>query len=296
MTRSTDPPGGVTQLERRTEDGPDGLPRLTTEDFQRLSSFLYAEVGHHLPPSKKTMLETRLRKRLAALGYRRYRDYVDFILSMAGRDSELVPLFDLVTTNKTDFFREPHHFDFMNATILPAFTEKRPFLTWSAGCSSGDEPYTVAMVLAEHAAATPGFSFRILATDISTRVLATAKAGIYSDDKVDPVPKAMARKYLMRGKGELAGKVRIVPELREKIAFHRLNFMDPDFGIDARFDIAFCRNVIIYFDKKTQRDVLSRIVRHIIPGGHLFIGHSESIYGMDLPLVNVGPTVFRKVN
>jgi chemotaxis protein methyltransferase CheR len=213
---------------------------------------------------------------------------------------ELVSLIDVVTTNKTDFFREPKHFNFLVETALPELTARdgggRPLLIWSAGCSSGEEPYTLAMVLSEYGQTHPGFRFRILATDISTNVLAKAEMGVYSSDVVDPVPPALKRKYLMGSRDPGSGKVRVVPELRRLIEFRRLNFMDADYRMTEKADAIFCRNVIIYFDRATQEKVLQRLSKHLAPRGYMFVGHAETLHDMDLPLTPVAPALYRKAD
>jgi chemotaxis protein methyltransferase CheR len=204
----------------------------------------------------------------------------------------------MVTTNKTDFFREPDHFDYLTRTVLPDWClrhEGARLNIWSAGCSSGEEPYTLAMVLSEYAVSHPGFDFRILATDISTRVLEKAKAAIYPEALVEPVPMNLKKKYLLRSKDRSSGMVRIVPELREKVRFRRLNFMDQDFGMRDQLDIIFCRNVIIYFDRPTQEKLLQRFHRQMKPGAFIFMGHSETLSGLNVPLTSVYPTVYRKL-
>ena len=167
-------------------------------------------------------------------------------------------------------------------------------MVWSAGCSTGQEPYTLAMVLSEFAASQPDFDFQILATDISTRVLEKAKDAIYAEELLSPVPQLMKKKYLLRSKDRTSGLVRIAPELREKVRFRRLNFLEGDFGVREPLDIIFCRNVIIYFDRKTQERLLQRFHSHMRPGAHIFMGHSETLSGLDVPLVSVFPTVYRK--
>jgi chemotaxis protein methyltransferase CheR len=215
-------------------------------------------------------------------------------------DEELVHMIDIVTTNKTDFFREAQHFDFLTNKAVPALMQqhsagiRRKLRVWSAGCSSGEEPYTLAMTLSEMQERYEGFDFEILATDISTRVLQKAALGIYEEEKVAPVPMNMKKKYLLRGRGGQQGQVRITPELRKMIRFSRLNFMDDDFGIRDRMDIIFCRNVIIYFDRVTQERLLKRFCQQLVPGGFIFMGHSETLNGMDLPLTLVAPTTYRK--
>jgi chemotaxis protein methyltransferase CheR len=206
----------------------------------------------------------------------------------------------MVTTNKTDFFREPAHFDYLSRTVLPQFAAKtggdpyRKFMIWSAGCSSGDEPYTLAMVLQDFAERSPGFSYFILATDISTRVLEKASKAIYEGEKIRPVPVDFQRKYLLRSKDRSKDLYRIVPELREKLRFRRLNFMDGDFGFREPLDAIFCRNVIIYFDRPTQERLLRKFAGCLAPHGYMFMGHSETLHGLEVPFVQVAPTIYRR--
>jgi len=279
---------------REHEDG------MSYGDFMRMSKLIYEKCGIKMPDTKKTMLEARLGKRLKEMKMRSFHEYCDYLFSRKGMERELVIMIDLVTTNKTDFFREPSHFDHMLHKILPEWITSRTsvsakkFKVWSAGCSTGEEPYTLAMVLCEFAAECPGFDYSIMATDISTRVLETAVRGVYEEEKVIPVPLALKKKYLLKSKDKKIGLVRIVPELREKIRFRRLNFMDTDFGISEKFDIIFCRNVVIYFDSNTQERLLNKFYSLMAKDAHLFMGHSETINGLKVPLVMVYPTVYRK--
>lgn len=270
---------------------------LSKNDFSRLSEFIYKECGIKMPPAKKTMLEARLQKRLRTLGINSFSAYCDFLFSTDGLQLELVQMIDLVTTNKTDFFREPDHFDYLVNHVLPQWIDKgggRRLNVWSAGCSTGEEPYTLAMVLQEYAEEVPGFTYSIMATDISTRVLEKARTAIYDEDRVIPVPMSLKKKYLLRSKDRSNGLVRIVPELRSKVCFQRLNFMDDSFGLRDRLDVIFCRNVIIYFDRPTQKRLLHKFIDNMAPGGYIFMGHSETLNGLDLPLLAVHPTVYRK--
>lgn len=273
---------------------------MNDREFSRFAEFIYDQCGIKMPPVKKTMLEARLQKRLRTLGIGSFQDYADYLFSNDGAGPELVHLIDVVTTNKTDFFREPAHFDYLVNTALPGLAASRGtgfrkgLSLWSAGCSSGEEPYTLAMVLSEFAEQNQGFSYNILASDICTTVLDKAKTAIYLEERVEPVSLPFKRKYLLRGKDRQAGLVRIVPELRNRIRFRRLNFMDDDFGFREPFDIIFCRNVIIYFDKRTQERLINKFCRHLIPGGYLFMGHSETLSGLDVPLVQVASTIYRK--
>ncbi|MEW5746881.1 MAG: protein-glutamate O-methyltransferase [Nitrospirota bacterium] len=277
-----------------------GTAAMSEKDFKRLSEFIYGECGIKMPPSKKTMLEARLQKRLRSLGLRSFAEYCDYLFSPEGVEREMVSMIDMVTTNKTDFFREPTHFDYLTRTALPQLIRsegagtERTLTVWSAGCSSGEEPYTLAIVLSEFAEQYRGFSFTILATDISTRVLEKAKTGIYEADRVEPVAPALLQKYFLRSKDRSKGLVRVVPELRETVKFRRLNFMDEDFGFREPIDVIFCRNVIIYFDRPTQERLLNKFCRHLGPRGYLFMGHSETLNGLNVPLVSAAPTVYRR--
>jgi chemotaxis protein methyltransferase CheR len=203
---------------------------------------------------------------------------------------------DAVATNKTDFFREPYHFDFLLTKGLPELASfHREIKVWSAGCSTGEEPYTLAMVLSEFVQQN-GLNFSILATDISTRALQKAKRAIYDHERIGPVPPELRRKYLLRGKGHREGFIRIKPSLRSKVQFMRLNLTDPGFDDLAEpVHIIFCRNVMIYFDPPTQKDLVRRFCRYLPHNGYLFTGHSESHLGNNLPLVQVAPTIHRRV-
>lgn len=273
--------------------------KLSDRDFEKLSAFIYDTCGIKMPPSKKLMLEGRLRKRLRVLELNSFSEYVEHIFGNAGRD-EIGHMIDVVTTNKTDFFREPAHFDYLTGNVLPELAQKygvgyrQPFTMWSAGCSSGEEPYTMAMVLKNYAEMNASFSFSILGTDISTIVLSKAKDAVYDIEKVSTVPQHMLKKYVLRGKGEKSHLVRMSPELRNSVQFGRLNFMDDDFGLRQQFDVIFCRNVIIYFDRPTQERLVWKFHRHMRPGGYLFMGHSETLHGLNVPLVSVAPTIYKK--
>jgi chemotaxis protein methyltransferase CheR len=274
---------------------------LSNGDFARMSRLIYDECGIKMPDVKRTMLEARLGRRLKSLGLHSFGEYCDYLFSREGMEQEVVLMIDLVTTNKTDFFREPAHFDHMLLKVLPEWARngnklpERKLKVWSAGCSTGEEPYTLAMVLNEFALECPGFDYRILATDISTRVLEMAMRAVYEEEKIEPVPQPLKRKYLLRSKDRSSGLVRIVPEIRAKVRFRRLNFMDADFGIPDKFDIIFCRNVVIYFDRPTQERLLKKFYAHLATDGYIFMGHSETLNGLDVPLVMVHPTVYKKV-
>ncbi|MFW5791818.1 MAG: CheR family methyltransferase [Desulfohalobiaceae bacterium] len=269
--------------------------RLPARLFREFSRIISRECGIKLPENKKIMLESRMRKRLRELSLGSFEEYRNFFHGPK-RDQELTHLIDVVTTNTTEFFRETSHFEVLSQRILPEWASRHPrqaYRAWSAGCSSGEEPYTLAMVLHEYEAADPGFDFTILATDISTRILQRAVKGIYPGERAGKIPRNLQHKYLLRSRDKAVGLVRMAPEVRARVEFARLNLME-EFDLAKRMDGVFCRNVLIYFDRPTQDLVLRRICRHLAPGGHLFIGHSESLSGMGLPLRPVAPTVYRK--
>jgi chemotaxis protein methyltransferase CheR len=271
---------------------------LSDREFFRLKEFIYRECGIKITEAKRTMLEARLQKRLRTLGLASFAQYCDYLFSPRGMGEERVSMIDVVTTNKTDFFREPGHFEFLTLKALPDLVRsaggRRSVTIWSAGCSSGEEPYTLAMILEEFVANNRSMDYTILATDISTRVLDKARLAIYDDDQIAPIPIELRKKYLLKSRKAENRSYRIAPELRERVRFGRLNFMEEDFGFRETIDIIFCRNVIIYFDKPTQEKLLNRFCEYLSSDGFLFMGHSETLLGMRVPLVQVAPTVYRK--
>jgi chemotaxis protein methyltransferase CheR len=250
--------------------------------------------------NKVPMLQSRLMRRIRQLGMTSLDEYQNYLFSSANAEEERVQFIDAVTTNKTDFFREAQHFDYLVNTALPALVamglSNGRLKVWCAGCSSGEEPYTLAMVLSEYAREYPGFDFTIMATDISTRVLEHARLGIYEAPRIEPIPMALRHRYLLRSCDPQKRVVRIIPELRGKITFRRLNFMDADYGLRDTFDVIFFRNVMIYFDKPTQETVLHKQCRHLRAGGYLFVGHSESLAGLNVPVSITNSAVFRKTS
>ncbi len=272
--------------------------RMTDEDFDRLSSFVFQQSGIKMPPIKKIMLQSRLQKRLRELKILSFKEYADFVFSDEGQKNEIVHMLDAVSTNKTDFYREPVHFDFLRDKILPDFMEKERINTlkvWSAGCSSGEEPYTIAIILNEFRGEYPGFDYDILGTDISTKILQQANTAIYKEDRINVVPLNIKKKYFLRSKNKENKTVRVLKLLRDKIRYQRLNFMDTSYNVADIFDVIFCRNVLIYFNRETQEQVLNRLCQKLKSGGYLFIGHSESILGMNLPLKQIKPTIYERI-
>lgn len=270
------------------------------EDFKRLGAFIHAELGIKMPDAKRGMVESRLRRRLTVLGMTSYSDYCTFLFSPAGMEKELVEFINVITTNKTDFFREGHQFVYLKETALPELMEsgivRGSFSVWSSACSRGHEPYTLAMVLAEFGRTRGNLSFHILGTDISTRVLDIAKKAVYDHEEIEPVPLDLRKRYLLRSRDREKRLVRIVPGLRSRVKFRRLNLMDDQYPMVDQMDVIFCRNVMIYFERQTQEALLARLCRHLKAGGYLFVGHSEVIQCRKLPLVNRGASIYRKIS
>jgi chemotaxis protein methyltransferase CheR len=292
----------VSSPEREMSDGvlPADALNLSAESFTRFADFITRELGIKMNETKVSMLQSRLMRRLRHLGLSSLDDYQEYLFNSPNADEERIHFIDAVTTNKTDFFREPQHFDYLTRTAIPNLASRYGaggtwrFKLWCAGCSTGEEPHTQAMVLGEYARQNSGFDFVILATDISTRVLAHARRGIYEEERIEPVAMALRQRYLLRSKNAAQPLVRVVPELRRRIHFHRLNFMDADYNVRDQFDVIFFRNVMIYFDKPTQEAVINKLCRNLKPGGYLFAGHSESLAGLNIPVTPVASAVFRK--
>ncbi|WP_315703111.1 MULTISPECIES: CheR family methyltransferase [unclassified Bradyrhizobium] len=272
--------------------------QLSDRHFRSIAQLIETEVGIKLPAAKRLMLEGRLHKRVRALNFSGISEYVETLFEPGQLEVELTHLIDVVTTNKTDFFREPSHFEFMRDVAVAELLKARgrkDLKIWSAACSMGMEAYTAAMVL-DDMTRTGGrsFQFRILGTDISTTVLAFAKAAIYTRDVLAPVPQEFAKRYFLRSRDRTSGEVRIVPELRRLTNFMRMNLMDGSYPVDRDVDIIFCRNVLIYFERETQRKVIEQLCSHLRPGGYLMVGHSESMIHSVVPgLKQVQPTIFR---
>ncbi|WP_317898016.1 CheR family methyltransferase [Aurantibacillus circumpalustris] len=273
---------------------------LSDKDFTKLSNFIFSNYGIKMPPAKKGMLQARLQSRLRATNIGSFKEYCDYIFSLNNTDPEVVQMIDVVSTNKTDFYRESAHFDFMLSTALPEFDKqyrRENLKVWSSACSSGEEVYTIAMVISEYLENNKNFDYSVLGTDISSRILAKASNAIYGEDRVEGIPLNIKRKYLLRSKNRENPSVRLIPEIRKRASYQRLNLMDEQYSSVPRdFDIVFCRNVLIYFDRPTQESVINKLCRHLKPGGYFFLGHSESITGIDVPLKQIKPTIFKKID
>ena len=272
---------------------------LSTGDFNRLSSFIESQIGIKMPVTKNRMLEARLRKRLKNLKMSSYTRYCDYLFSREGMEKELEHFINAITTNKTDFFRESDHFEFLVRRAVPELIAssgagvKTPLHLWSAACSRGNEAYTMAIVLNEFAENFPGlnFDYSILGTDISTRVLEIAQRAVYSHEEIEPVAHELREKYFLRSRDRAKNLVRVTSAIREKARFRQLNLMDNDFRLRESMDIIFCRNVIIYFDKRTQDTLIGKLCRNLKKNGYLFMGHSEVLDCHSLPLASVATAV-----
>lgn len=274
---------------------------LSMSDFKKLGRFIESYIGIKMPSSKIRLLESRLRKRLRVLGIETYNDYCKYLFSDRGMEKELINFINVVTTNKTDFFREPGQFKYLFEHAIPDILQtgesgsnKRLFF-WSAACSRGNEPYSLAIVLSEYLRTYTNikFEYTILATDISTTVLEDARKAIYPFNEIEPVPKEIRMRYFMKSRNPENQVARIIPELRSKIRFHRLNLMN-DFQCSEQMDVIFCRNVFIYFDKKTQVRIANKLCDKLRPNGYLFMGNSEMLNCPDLPVLSVGPSIYKK--
>jgi chemotaxis protein methyltransferase CheR len=276
---------------------------MSDREFSVLADLIWEESGIRLTPQKQTMLACRLAARLRATGLETFAEYYDLVASPEGRLTELPEMIDAVSTNKTEFFREPSHFTFLATKAVPFLLGRpgrqsgEPFRVWSAACSTGEEPYTAAMVLADKLGLpqTLGATRRyaIVATDINREVLARARAAVYPLAEIEPVPTEFRARYLMYGKGARKGLCRVVPELRAMVTFAWYNLLSNEECVQDMQDVIFCRNVLIYFDRPTQERVVRALASRLRPGGYLFIGHSESLTGISGDLRWVAPTIYQ---
>ncbi|MEJ2363458.1 MAG: protein-glutamate O-methyltransferase CheR [Deltaproteobacteria bacterium] len=264
--------------------------------FNKFRALIYAKAGINLSPEKKELLHARLGKRLRACKIASYEKYYDLIVRDAD-GAELTHFINSISTNFTSFFRELNHFKVLEETLLPRLISRSgnrgPLQIWSAACSSGEEPYTLAMVLEDYFQRNRGTGYRIVATDISTRVLNQARQGVYPADRMDKVPEYFLRRYFQRGVGKSTGYFRIKTAIRERITFQYFNLMER-FPWQNEIDIIFCRNVMIYFDRKTQQQLVQKFYDALVVGGYLLIGHSESISSVSHRFHQIEATVFRK--
>jgi chemotaxis protein methyltransferase CheR len=267
---------------------------LTDAEFTRFRGLIVEHTGINLKDNKRDLLVARLTQHIRSLGLPSFTAYYEYVV----RDSSGEALRDFInriTTNKTSFFREPHHFEFLRARLIPDLRRRgqRELRIWSAGCSTGEEPYSIAMTVEEALGKHHGWNVRILATDIDTQVLERAQAGTYPLAALEGFSPEHRRAWFLRGYGEFAGHAQVRPELRRMVEFQRLNFKETAWNIRSRFDLIFCRNVIIYFERSLQQLIVGRLAAFLKPDGYFFSGHSENLFWLRDLLLPVEPTVYR---
>ena len=274
---------------------------LTEKEFSLFRELIYKEAGISLGNGKQQLVESRLSKRLRLCNLTSFTQYYKYLNENDRNGEERLKMINALTTNKTDFFREQHHFDYLKSTVFPMLEQKaretgeRKIRIWSAACSTGEEPYTLGMTVLDYFGPTAfhGWDIRILASDVDTDVLNHAQKGVYAADRVSDVPPEILKRHFLKTSKDPEAPVQIRPELQELITFRRINFIEPQWPINTYFDIIFCRNVMIYFDEATQDRLLSRFADQLVPRGHLFIGHSESILRLDQIYASLGTTMYR---
>lgn len=276
---------------------------LSDELFLTIGKMITERYGIKMPPEKKIMFQARLQRRLRELEINSFETYATKLFGDKADSEEFGILADYISTNKTDFFREPNHFSFLTDQVLAEIYQhenilRNPYLNiWSAGCSSGQEAYSIAITLEEfRTRRNTKLDYSILATDISGRMLKQANAAIYPMDLVSDISLEIKRNYFLKSKSESDATVRVVKKIRDRVTFAYLNLMNQSYPYVNKFDIVFLRNTLIYFDSKTQRSVLTRVLKSLKTGGFLFIGHSESLINMNLPIKSVAPSVYVKIN
>lgn len=267
---------------------------LTDIELRTICELAMRHAGIVLNESKRDMIRSRLTRRLRQLRLASFAEYCELLAS--GDASELREFVNCITTNLTAFFREPHHFEHLQAEALPRLcqrTQDRVLRIWSAGCSTGEEPYSIAMAVLE--ALPRGWDVRILASDLDTNVLAHAERGVYDADRVRDLPDWRRRRWFLKGNGANAGKVRVIDEVRKRVVFRQVNLIQ-DWPVRGPLDVIFCRNVVIYFDKPTQRALFDRFADVLRDGSPLYIGHSETLFRVSERFESLGRTIYRKVS
>ncbi len=278
------------------------LREPSAREFQDIASLIHDAAGIALNESKRALLVRRLANRIATLGLSSFDDYTTLVRA-DDSGSELVQLLDLIATNETHFFREPAHFEFLEQRVYPLWLEQgrtgersRAIRVWSSACSTGQEPYSLAMQLLSHFPASDGWSIELLATDISTRALATAASGVWSLDKAHEIPPHFLQRYMRRGVGEQLGRMRASEELRGAVRFSRVNLTADHYPVPGSFDLIFCRNVLIYFTPEGRAAVIEKLTERLAPGGLLFVGHAESLHAHRAQLHPLMPTVYTRAS
>ena len=270
--------------------------KLSNQDFRRLSAFIYETFGIFLPEKKHYLLQNRLIPRLRELGFTSYGQYVDYVLQQGKHGDEIFEMMNVVSTNKTEFCREKAHFEILRQELLPRFYGQFIKL-WSAGCSSGEEVYSLAMLLSEEKAAGNIPDFFLYGNDISQRILQKAVKAVYPYHEVESIPPAYRKKYLLRSKNRENPTIRIIPALRARTKFVWENLVGEKDTMPYDFQFVFCRNTLIYFDRQTQYKVVTRLLKHLVRGGYLILGHSESLLHQLPPGVKIiKPTIYQKIS
>ncbi|RXH58627.1 CheR family methyltransferase [Granulicella sibirica] len=270
----------------------DAAPVLHPAEFEKIRRLAYEHCGIDLHNGKQSLVAARLSKKLRELGLRTFQEYYDHVTADRS-GAAMATMIDFLTSNHTSFFREPRHFDFLRKTIYPTLRTRPEIHIWSAACSSGEEPYSIAMSLLEEGGAEAAASVCIKATDISTRVLETARRGIYPSERFQGIPMPVLQRYLLKGHNASADRFRFRNEVRSMITFEHFNLMESIPG-SYRCSVIFCRNIMIYFDKPTQQSLVARLSARLEDGGYLFIGHSESLNAISHGLDYVSPATYRK--
>jgi len=265
------------------------MPEITDIEFKQFQRFIYGAAGISLHDSKKALVSGRLAKRLAACNIASYGEYLR-LLNKGGRPDEMQTAVDLLTTNETYFFREPKHFAFLRRQVTAEGGPRSPFRVWSAAGSTGEEAYSIAMVLED---CIPG-KWEVMASDISTRVLSRACKGLYAMDRIDNFPASYLTRFCLKGRGEQEGMMLVAAELRRKVKFESIN-LNATLPSIGPFDIVFLRNVLIYFSMETKRAVVARVLNTLKPGGFLLIGHSESLSEVSSAVQPVAPAIYRRL-
>jgi len=268
---------------------------LTGGEFKLFQELIHREAGIFLADSKKALLVSRLSRRLSELGLGSFGEYHRYITK--DDPGEKVRMLDCVSTNETHFFREPRQFEFLEERVIPEWREAaggrpRRLRVWSAACSTGEEPYSIAMTLLAHLPRESGWEVEVLASDISTRVLATAREAVWPVERASEIPERLLRRFMLRGTGARAGRMKAGPELREAVRFERINLNAETYPVTGLFDLVFCRNVLIYFDGPSKTRVCRQLLRHLHPRGYLFLGHAEGVLDMAGEVARAGPTVY----
>jgi chemotaxis protein methyltransferase CheR len=275
------------------------MTAVSDQEFSLYQKLIYAESGIFLIPAKKALLVARLGGRLRELGMESFRAYYHYVIADSTR-AELVCLLDRIVTNETRFFREARQFEFIEQQLLPAWLSPagmepppRRLRVWSAGCSTGEEPYSLAMAILHHLPPTLGVHVEIVGSDLSSRAIAAAQKALWPIAQAQEIPKHYLKRFMLKGIGAQAAYMKAGPELRAAVSFQRINLNDASHPIDGLFDWIFCRNVLIYFNSAARARVVGHLLDHLAPGGHLFVGHAESLSGLNDRLGRVIPTVYR---